>query len=327
MRPQLAQPATPTTTWFETDLFYWNLGSQVVPSWAWQAGASGHKALVRGRHLEPNRLLYTFDTNLNGTIDCKATASSWSDFDNKCVSDQAPEVTIYTSDYVPLVGPAATFCSYDYDFACSPCVSNSLSRLSTASISLSSPDLEFEVVTGSAPSGTAGTPHVQGISRLSDMVGSDGSRTGRVVITDNLWAEGMIYAEQPVQAPSGAHLDTIFEASIDPVEVHEIPIREEQNHPSGSQAHGNLLVVAMEDSSNPPDPPHAWVDFWAFPQVVGAYPNLINRLVLDGSRGEPLQSAQNREPSCCWLRSVGVAEVPACGIWRRPRHPRHLVLR
>lgn len=119
---------------------------------------------------------------------------------------------------------------------------------------------------------------MQGVARLAD-VERNGERIGRMVLTNDLWSRGFIYAE----STSGLEvLDTLLDGPHQLKSVHRISIRETFAHPGGAQAHGDTIAIAMEQG---PAPHSAAVFFVGVP--ASGEPEVLQRFVLDGTHGEP----------------------------------------
>lgn len=269
-----------TTTWFSQPLFRWVRPGLRIPSWAWDPGAVGYSARVRGKHVEDGRILTTFDDDLVSVVNCKNGTSSWNEFVSACASRDNGVVTVRTADFVPDVSHGETSCSTFSDGACSTCIPDVVGALSESQVDISSPSYSYEVVTGSAPSGSFNDGHIQGVVRLRDAVsGSD--RVGRIILTHNLWHRGLSYAEH--REPGGVTAGEMVFSPVTLQEQYELDITADYDHPGGAQAHGDWVAVGMEGGGQQ----HGAVDFFQFPQNgTGRH---VNRLLLDGSRGEAYQ--------------------------------------
>ena len=181
-----------------------------------------------------------------------------------------------------LLTRARTDCPYG-TAACSPCVHGLLPAFEATrgGVDIQGADQTFEVE-GYEVHESFLFNHIQGVARLADVVHGDGTRTGRIVLTGNLSAGGLSYAERTLPTDQ----DTVFAPGRYEVQ-RELDIRKTFSHPGGAQAHGDTIVVAMDGA-----PDHTGAYFLAFPP--GANPVIVNRVIIDGSRGEPKLSRYGR---------------------------------
>lgn len=154
--------------------------------------------------------------------------------------------------------------------------------------------------------------HNQGVARFADRI-YDGKRYTRVATSYNNSSGFSISAREVATEAEVWHASS---------EVARPDIRLDINHPGGMQAHGDFVVVAMEQTG-PTEPP-AEARFY---QVTGDPMNptveLANTLVLDGSQGEPFQAGQSRAASAGFVKlysgyfllAVAGASDGKQGIW------------
>lgn len=188
----------------------------------------------------------------------------------------------FSYDTDELLTRARTDCPYG-SATCSPCVQGLLPAFeaSRGGVDIRGADQHFEVDGYEADEGVLFN-HIQGVARLADVIHGDGTRTGRMVLTGNLSAGGLSYAERTLSTDE----DTVFAPGSYEVQ-RELDIRQSFSHPGGAQAHGDTMVVAMDGA-----PDHTAVYFLAFPP--GGNPVVANRVFIDGSRGEPKLSRHGR---------------------------------
>lgn len=183
----------------------------------------------------------------------------------------APATPLFAMD-----GPlrAAIDCPYGSE-SCSPCVRNAFMKLTRPSLDVSNRSFSFHINTGHSI-GSRG--HIQGVARLADVV-HEGQRTGRMVLTHNVWDNGLVYAERTF-ADDGR--DVLLRSPRDMDVLRRVAIRDTYHHPGGAQAHGDTVAVGMEQG---PDAHPAAVFFFRFPK--DGEPHLVQHLILDGTHGEP----------------------------------------
>jgi hypothetical protein len=221
---------------------------------------------------------------LLGTTGCQLTSSP-----NTSVSSPfRPRVS--AQDAPPQADPLAqralrarTDCTYGED-ACSPCVNDLLSSLDSATggVDISGRDARIEIA-GYEIGESVLHHHIQGVARLADLIHRDGTRTGRIILTDNLSRSGLSYAEGEFETGR----DSIFAGGRYTV-VRNVNLRQYFEHPGGAQAHGNTMVVSM-DSRRRKD---AAAYFLHFPPH--GKPKLISGVGIDGTHGEPILSSRQR---------------------------------
>ncbi len=178
---------------------------------------------------------------------------------------------------------ARTDCAYGED-ACSPCVNDLLSSLDSATggLNISGRDARIEIA-GYETGESVLHHHLQGVARLADLVHEDGTRTGRVILTDNLSRGGLSYAEGTFETER----DSIFAGGRYTV-LRKMNLRQYFEHPGGAQAHGNTMVVAM-DSRRRNDAAAYFLHFAAHGK-----PQLVSGFSIDGTHGEPMLSVRRR---------------------------------
>ena len=136
-----------------------------------------------------------------------------------------------------------------------------------------------------------GGEHVQGVARLPDIT-INGHRRGGVVMSFNE-GKGMELGYQPVA--TGREAFRYGSARFD--SAFSVGVRAQLNHPGGIQAHGDLLVVAMEHDGDPVRP--AQIQFVKFSETSG---EIVNAFSLEGSQGEPHQATQSEAASAGFLK-------------------------
>ena len=251
--------------------YHWS-HTMVLPDWAWRREGSEVVATTRAVIAGVSAAtfeVYPYDCYLS-TVD----QGMWV-FLDECASAN-PSATVRVE-----LGPLTqgkTDCSYG-DEHCSVCVADVNGDFSRPQIDISDNDWGFMLddLTEQGDEWLFGGYHFQGIARLSDVV-EGGTRTGRVVLTENL-GSGLHYLEHSMVDSGG---DAVFEDNY-LGEQYNLDIRDRNEHPGGVQAHGDVVAIAMEDGPAT----SAAVDFYRFSP--GEDGSLLNRLVLDGSRGEPDQ--------------------------------------
>ena len=285
---------TATQNFFSTPLYPW-ADAKPVPASLWEAGARGYRTQVRARQVEGSRLLTTFDESLIDVAACLGGTSDWYEFRDECGSHASPIVTLETADFVPDVTEGRTDCDYDNDDACSQCVVDYPSAFATPDVNYDSADGQLRL-RGLGDFGWGITDHVQGIARLRDIVGPSG-RTGRWLQSNNVTSAGLAYYEQPVVDSA---VDAIFQGGVADL-VDQYGAKVEFTHPSGLQAHGDYVAMALEDRRAADAPLPAGVQplatdftldsattaavyFVHFPRQEGAVGEMVNLLELDGSQ-------------------------------------------
>ena len=271
-----------------------------VPNSRWEAGAVGYRTHVRARQRSDGQILHTFDTQSSQTIACLNASPDWIEFVEDCASHDDGTVTLTTDDFIPRVTVGRTNCSYTTDDACSPCTVGLWNELYQPNIDIENADAGYRLHSGSMGADGIFTDHVQGVGKLRDIVTS-GGRIGRWVQSDNVENAGLAYYEQPVNDPN---LDAIYQGD-DADLIYRHAARVEFSHPSGLQAHGEYVALAMESRYpgyivNPPgnaeplnvgfnlDPDTtAAIYFIRYPRTQGAVGTMVNLLELDGSLVTP----------------------------------------
>lgn len=153
--------------------------------------------------------------------------------------------------YVPDFTEGDVSCQYGDD-ACSPCVQNLVDKISRPSLDIRDSDHRQHIAMGSL--GTSGSlvhDHIQGIGRLSDVVHGDGTRTARAILSDSVTSAGVTYFEKTITSNAdsvlmpGLELDKKFTLSVRSHPLSPI-FPTIWDHPSGIQAHGNTVLLAVE---------------------------------------------------------------------------------
>ncbi len=228
--------------------------------------------------------------------------------------DQAPycpytyEVRLRAPTYVPNVQLGA-ICSYG-ETDCSQCVPN----LPEQAGRIFDPG-EYTAY-GGFTTFDFGDPnaksHNQGIARFVDRV-YNGTRYTRIATSYNN-SYGFSVSVSSVASEFPAWQASSEEARIN--------IRTNLNHPGGMQAHGDIVVVAMEQTGS--TTPKAQVLFY---EVTGnpLDPDVeaLSYHILDGSQGEPFQASQSRAASAGFVKlasgyfllAISGADHGKQGIW------------
>ncbi|MFT5353406.1 MAG: hypothetical protein ACI9KE_000604 [Polyangiales bacterium] len=230
----------------------------MIPAVYWEAGAVGKRTNVRAVRRADGYVLNTFDTGILGTNSCLQGSSSWSDFVDDCTSHDNGAVGLQTSGFVPNVSVGRVGCMHTAQDACSPCGIDLPSTSPTSPRELYQPNLDIEHpdagyrLDSGSMFNTGTSAHTQGVARLRDLIvqfNPDGSQTrvGRVIHTDNAFDSGLTYYEQNVKTGACGLYDTVYYTSVDPERQYRQNIRGDYGHPSGVQAHGDYVVLALED--------------------------------------------------------------------------------
>ncbi|MGB5696199.1 MAG: hypothetical protein WBM46_11135 [Polyangiales bacterium] len=191
------------------------------------------------------------------------------------------EVRLRSQYYVPNITLGKTDCAYGAP-DCSRCVPHieyQAARIFSSGAYYALPGF-VEFTFGSPNAGA----HNQGIARFADVV-VGGQRYTRVASSYNN-SKGFSFSTFETFTEEDSWLANTEQARLD--------IRQELNHPGGMQAHGDLVVIAMEHSGSSGGFPPAQV---RFVRVTGDPTNPlleeVNRLALDGSQGELWQANQS----------------------------------
>ena len=285
--------ASATENFHDTDLFLW-MESSPVPPFAWEPGAAGHQAYVRAFSTAAGATMASFENE--GDATCVTSTSGWSEFYGECVSTDAPVVRLETQEFVPWVTVGDTTCEFG-EPGCTACLDDV--RASMDDVLLNNPvaemNMEFHLVTYDPPS--TGANHVQGYARLPDIVieseepippGGIQDPHGRVVISRDVPVGGtphLFVFNQQVQSEYVEPWLYGWSGFLETVVELEGPL----NHPGGIGVQGALIAVAIECKGYQDCGDHpAEVRFFS----ANGYDfelTEINRLYLDGSRGEPDQ--------------------------------------
>ncbi|MEZ4287653.1 MAG: hypothetical protein R3A47_05815 [Polyangiales bacterium] len=167
--------------------------------------------------------------------------------------------------------------------------------------------------------------HVQGVFRLADGTDASGQPVGRVGGTQNAVGGGLdigFHRRDPQMSEGWLDYDpALGRVRFDSFD--RVDVRDTLNHPGGTQAHGNIVAIAMEEQGNPF--PSAAVYFVAVAQNDSAQSGgeIVNRLIMDGSRGEPLQAERKCAASAGFVKvsdgrfmvAVAGADNGKQGIW------------
>ncbi len=222
------------------------------------------------------------------------------------------EVRLRTPGYVPDLTRGRTDCAYGEE-DCSMCV----------------PDIAQQVrglgfhrnyVMDVGNSGRNRDHHIQGVARLSDGRSADGRVFGRLVATQNVTGAGF---EVGFHRADGGLREGWRDRSHEFDAAPRVDVRDVLNHPGGVQAHGDLVAVALEQQGG--STPPAAVYFVRVARNPDADPSgeIVNRLVLDGSQGEPFQRGQSSAATAGFVQlasghqllAVSGASHGTQGIW------------
>ncbi|MFK8004034.1 MAG: hypothetical protein AB8H86_31000 [Polyangiales bacterium] len=292
----------------------------------------GHRTQVRAIRRADGSVLNTFETTSGGTLTCLQGSTNWSNFLTNCTSHSNGALGLQTSNFVPNVTVGRVDCSHTGQNACSPCGIDLASTSPTSPGELYQPNLDIEhpddgyrLESGTMigiHTGIGG--HTQGVARLRDLIVSYNTngtqdRVGRVIHTDNAFDSGLTYYEQNATTGICGLWDTVYYTTVDPQRQYRQNLRADYGHPGGAQAHGDYVVVALEDYGKDTEtdwsayalnlPPGvtpaadgAAVYFLHYAPTPGSIGTVASVLLLDGSQGEPEQTGATRAAAASFVQ-------------------------
>lgn len=199
------------------------------------------------------------------------------------------EIRLRSQYYVPDITNAETNCVYG-DSDCSQCVPNIASQVAGL-------EKLNGIVMNVVDCCRSRKPHIQGIARLPDW-DTGYRKLGRIVSTNNITGQGFEWGYQgspdnvPPQDPS---VEEWWRADVNlNAAARDFDVSLDYDHPSGIQAHGNVVAIALENPKYGSG--HAQVMFARTRSVLGSFAGstreeweIANRFTLNGSQGEPDQ--------------------------------------